>query len=88
MFDHRGLAPRTQYIAYVRPHLGRESALILGRSWGSVIGIEEHFVAKQGLDSPQNFIATTLGYRSSVPGIASFPRELVGYLLDAHKQHG
>ncbi len=33
-------------------------------------------MAKQSLDSPQNFIAAALGYSASVPGMASFPREL------------
>jgi hypothetical protein len=45
-------------------------------------------VAKQCLNLSQNFIATALRDRSSVTGIASFPRELLGYLLNADKQHG
>jgi hypothetical protein len=49
--------------------------------------MEKHFVASNP-QFPKGFIATVLGYRSSVTGVTSYTRELVGYLLDADKQHG
>lgn len=59
-------------------------------SWtgGSVVGIEEHFVAKQSLDSLSDFITAALGHGASVPSMASFPCELLGDFLNADKQHG
>jgi hypothetical protein len=66
---------------------GKERRLILSWTVGAV-GVEEHIVAKQSLDSLQNLVTSTLGYGTSVTGIASFPCELFGDFLDTDQQHG